>query len=124
VAVLQKQYDAGVCWSSGQGDESKGFSRGVLTAAVEKGLLDMRDIRVIWRSRPIQNGPIVVRSDLPASFKKDMVDFHLALPVAHPDIHRAVERGSAVGWQPTRHEDYAVFVDMRRAEAQERRRRN
>ena len=124
VAVLQRQYDAGVCWSSGQGDESRGFSRGVLTAAVEKKLLDMKDIRIIWRSRPIQNGPVVVRSDLPASFKKDMVDFHLALPAAHPEIHKAVERGSAVGWVPTRHEDYAVFIDMRRAEAAERRRRN
>lgn len=124
VAVLGKQYDAGVCWSSGQGEESRGFSRGVLTAAVEKNLLNMRDIRIIWRSRPIQNGPIVVRSDLPAEFKKDMVDFHLALPTAHPEIHKAVERGSAVGWVPTKHEDYAVFVDMRRAEAAERRRRN
>jgi phosphonate transport system substrate-binding protein len=124
VAVLQKQYDAGVCWSSGQGDESKGYSRGVLTAAVEKGLLNMKDIRVIWRSRPIQNGPVVVRADLPASFKRDMVDFHLALPAAHPEIHKAVERGSAIGWLPTKHEDYAVFVDMRRAEATERRRRN
>jgi len=124
VAVLQRQYDAGVCWSSGQGDESKGYSRGALTAAVEKGLVDMKDIRIIWRSRPIQNGPIVVRTDLPAAFKKDIVDFHLALPAAHPDIHKAVERGSAVGWVPTRHEDYAVFIDMRRAEATERRRRN
>jgi phosphonate transport system substrate-binding protein len=124
VAVLQKQYDAGVCWSSGQGDESKGYSRGVLTAAVEKGLLNMKDVRVIWRSRPIQNGPVVVRADLPASFKRDMVDFHLALPAAHPEIHKAVERGSAIGWLPTKHEDYAVFVDMRRAEATERRRRN
>ena len=124
VAVLGKQYDAGVCWSSGQGEESRGFTRGVLTAAVEKGLLNMRDIRIIWRSRPIQNGPIVVRTDLPAAFKKDMVDFHLALPHAHPEIQKAVERGSAIGWVPTRHEDYAVFVDMRRAEATERRRRN
>jgi phosphonate transport system substrate-binding protein len=124
VAVLQRQYDAGVAWSSGQGDESKGYSRGVLTAAVEKGLLDMKDLRIIWRSRPIQNGPIVVRTDLPQSFKQDMIDFHLGLPAAHPDIHRAVERGSAIGWVPTKHEDYAVFVDMRRAEAAERRRRN
>lgn len=124
VAVLQRQYDAGVCWSSGQGDESKGFTRGVLTSAVDKGMLNMRDIRIIWRSRPIQNGPIVVRTELPASFKKDMVDFHIALPQTHPDIHRAIERGSAIGWAPTRHEDYAVFVDMRRAEQAERRRRN
>ncbi|MDB5370002.1 MAG: phosphonate transporter substrate-binding protein [Roseomonas sp.] len=123
VAVLQKQYDAGVCWSSGQGDESRGYSRGVLTAAVEKGMLDMKDIRIIWKSRPIQNGPIVVRTDLPAAFKEDMIAFHLALPANHPDIHKAVERGSAIGWARTSHADYAVFVDMRAAEAQQSRRR-
>ncbi|WP_376099101.1 phosphate/phosphite/phosphonate ABC transporter substrate-binding protein [Roseomonas sp. CCTCC AB2023176] len=124
VAVLQRQYDAGVTWTSGQGEESQGYTRGNLRAMVDKGLLNMRDLRILWRSRPIQNGPVVVRSDTPASFKKDMVDFHLALPTSHPDIHRAVERGSAIGWAPTRHEDYAVFVDMRRTEATERRRRN
>ncbi|MBE9604030.1 phosphate/phosphite/phosphonate ABC transporter substrate-binding protein [Acetobacteraceae bacterium H6797] len=124
VAVLQKQYDAGVTWASGQGEESQGYTRGVLRAAVEKGMLDMKDLRIIWKSRPIQNGPIVVRKDLPDAFKKDMVDFHLALPAAYPEIHKAVERGSAVGWAPTRHEDYAVFVDMRKAEAAQRRRRD
>ena len=123
VAVLQKQYDAGVCWSSGQGDEAKGFTRGVLTAAVDKGMLDMKDIRIIWKSRPIQNGPIIVRSDVPQSFKEDMIAFHLALPTAFPEIHRAIERGSAIGWARTRHEDYTVFVDMLQAEAAQRRRR-
>lgn len=123
VAVLQKQYDAGVCWSSGQGDESRGFTRGVLTAAVDKGMLDMKDIRIIWKSRPIQNGPIIVRSDVPQSFKDDMIAFHLALPAAFPEIHRAIERGSAIGWARTRHEDYTVFVEMLQAEAAQRRRR-
>lgn len=124
VAVLQRQYDAGVTWTSGQGEAREGYTRGNLRAMVDKGLLNMADLRILWRSRPIQNGPVVVRTDLPAAFKQDMVNFHLALPTAHPDIHRAVERGSAVGWSPTKHEDYAVFVDMRRAEAAERRRRN
>ena len=89
VAVLQKQYDAAVTWASGQGDESEGFTRGELRAMVEKGLLDMRDLRVIWRSDPIINGPLTVRSDLPEAFKEDMRLFHLALPKAHPEIYRA-----------------------------------
>ena len=59
VAVLGRQYDAGVTWSSSVGEESEGFSRGMLRATAEKGLLNMRDIRIIWRSGPIQNGPLV-----------------------------------------------------------------
>jgi phosphonate transport system substrate-binding protein len=123
ISVLQKQFDAGVTWVSGVGDAALGFSRGNLRSMVRKGMLDMKELRIIWRSRPIQNGPMALRNDLPAAFRQDMIDFHLAQPRAHPEIHRAVERGSAVGWLPTRHEDYAVFVDMRRAEAAARRAR-
>ncbi len=124
VAVLGRQYDAGVTWASGVGEESQGFTRGMLRATAEKGLLNMRDIRIIWRSGPIQNGPLVVRKDLPQPFKDDLRDFHLALPTAAPDIHRAVERGTTIGWVPTRHEEYELFVQMRREEAEQRRRRN
>jgi phosphonate transport system substrate-binding protein len=124
VAVLGRQFDAGVTWASGVGEESQGFSRGMLRATAEKGLLNMRDIRIIWRSGPIQNGPLVVRKDTPEEFKRDMTAFHLALPTAAPEIHRAVERGTTIGWVPTKHEDYELFVQMRREEADQRRRRN
>jgi phosphonate transport system substrate-binding protein len=123
VAVLGRQYDAGVTWSSSVGEASEGFSRGMLRATAEKGLLNMRDIRIIWQSGPIQNGPLVVRKDTPAAFKADMLAFHLALPTSHPDIHRAIERGTTIGWVPTRHEDYELFVQMRREEQQQRRQR-
>jgi len=124
VAVLGRQFDAGVTWASGIGEVSEGFTRGMLRATAEKGLLNMRDIRIIWRSGPIQNGPIVVRKDTPEAFRADMIAFHLALPSAAPAIHRAVERGDVIGWILTRHEDYALFVQMRREEAEQRRRRN
>lgn len=40
VAVLQRQYDAGVTWASGQGEVSEGFTRGNLRAMVQKGMLN------------------------------------------------------------------------------------
>lgn len=123
IAVLQRQYDAGIAWTSGIGDPAEGYTRGVLHAMVEKGMLNMRDLRIIWKSRPIESGPIVVRTDLPAAFKEDMIRFHMALPKARPDIHRAIERGSAIGWVPVQHASYAVFVDMLKAERAARRAR-
>src|SRR5450432_2581600 len=39
VAVLNRQYDACVVWTSGQGDEAAGFTRGVLRSMVDKGML-------------------------------------------------------------------------------------
>ncbi|MCB4822706.1 phosphate/phosphite/phosphonate ABC transporter substrate-binding protein [Roseicella aerolata] len=124
IAVLQKQYDAAVTWASGQGDVNQGFTRGTLRAMVDKGLLDMRQMRIIWRSEPIINGPQTVRSDLPAAFKEDMRLFHLALPRAHPEIYRQIERGGGAGYREVSHQDYALMIEMRRQETAERRRRN
>ena len=124
VALLQKQYDAAVTWASGQGDEAEGFTRGNLHAMVEKGMLDMRDLRIIWRSAPIPNGPTAVRTGLPAAFKEDMKLFHLALPKAHPQVYQEIERGGGTGYRESRHEDFQMIVDLRKAEANERRRRS
>jgi len=124
VAVLQRQYDAAVTWASGQGDVAQGFSRGNLRAMVDKGMLNMRDLRIIWTSEPIVNGPHAARSDLPAAFKEDWKRFHLALPKSHPEIYRQVERGAGTGYREVRHEDYALIVEIRREEAAARRRRS
>jgi phosphonate transport system substrate-binding protein len=124
IAVLQRQYDASVTWTSGQGDEAQGFSRGNLTAMVQKGLLNMRDLRIIWRSEPILNGPMGTRTDLPAAFREDIKRFHLALPKAHPDIYKQIERGGGTGYREVRHQDFELFVELRREEAAARRRRS
>ena len=123
VAVLQKQYDGAVTWVSGQGDPAQGYSRGNLRAMVDKGMLKISDIRVIWMSDPIPNGPLACRTDLPAAFKEDMKLFRLALPKAHRDIYEQIERGGGTGYREADHAMYQIIVDLRREEAQERRRR-
>ena len=123
VAVQQKQYDAAVTWASGQGDEAQGFTRGNLRAMVEKGMLNMSDLRIVWRSEPIVTGPITVRTDLPDSLKQDLLAFFLALPAAYPEIYRQISRGEGAGYVRARHEDYQIFIDLRREEAAARRRR-
>ena len=123
IAVLQKQYDGAVTWASGQGDEATGFSRGNLQAMVAKGMLNMADLNIIWKSGPIINGPLVTRKALPASFKEDMKLLHLALPITHPDIYKQIERGGGQGYREVTHEQFQLLVDLRKAEATERRRR-
>jgi phosphonate transport system substrate-binding protein len=41
-----------------------------LQLAIEKGVLKADDIRIIWTSKPIPNGPTAIRKDLPESFRK------------------------------------------------------
>ena len=124
IAVLQRQYDGAMTWASGIGDRALGYSRGNLRSMVDKGMLRMGDIRIIWTSSPIPNGPLAVRTDLPAAFKRDMQDFQLALFKQHPDIARQIARGDTMGAIEARHEDYQVFVEMRIEEAAARRRRS
>ena len=123
VAVMGRQYDAGVAWSSGQGDEAVGFSRGVLTTMVQKKMIEMKDLKIIWRSRPILNGPFTIRKDTPPDFQADMLALHTAIPIHHRDIYQALDMGSGAGWTPVKHEDYQVFIDILKAEAEARRRR-
>ena len=124
VAVLQRQYDAAMTWASGFGDEAAGYSRGNVRAMIDKGMMRMDDIRIIWRSEPIMNSPLVVRRDLPDAFKRDMAAFHLALPVAHNAIYQQIARGAGAGYREVRQADYEMFIEMRREEASERRRRS
>jgi phosphonate transport system substrate-binding protein len=124
VAMLQRQYDAAMTWASGIGDINEGFTRGNTRAMVEKGMLRMSDVRIIWQSRPIQNGPLAMRTDLPAEFREDIIRFYLALPRANPAIFEQIARGTGAGFREVRHSDYEVFVEMRREEAAARRRRS
>lgn len=123
VAVLNRQYDAGIAWTSGLGEMTTGYTRGVFRMMVDKKMIDMAQLRVIWKSRPILNGPMVLRKSTPQGFQDDMLAFHLNMPKAHPDIYRAVDMGSGQGWVPVTHADYTVFIDMLKQEAAERRRR-
>ena len=53
VAVLNKQYDAAVTWTSGQGEKSEGYTRGNLRSMVDQNMLKMSDITIIWQSGKI-----------------------------------------------------------------------
>jgi phosphonate transport system substrate-binding protein len=123
VAVLNRQYDAGVTWVSGVGDPAKGYTRGALRMMVDKKMLDMKDLRIIWKSRPVLNGPLTVRKSTPAAFQDDILAFHLALPKTHPDIYHSVDMGNGKGWVPVTHADFQPFIDMLQQEAAQRRRR-
>ena len=47
------------------GDVESGYTRGNLRRMVDNGLLDMADLRIVWESNLIPNGPTVMRNDLP-----------------------------------------------------------
>lgn len=116
VAVLNKQYDACVTWTSGQGDIAEGYSRGALRGMVDRGMLKMSDVNIIWKSGKIPNGPWGLRSSLPTGLKAAFTAFMLDLPKSHKDIYDAVEQGSGVGYVPATMDLYKDIIALREAE--------
>jgi phosphonate transport system substrate-binding protein len=116
VAVLNKQYDACVTWTSGQGEKSSGYSRGNLRSMVSKGLLKMSDVNIVWQSGKIPNGLWAIRSALPESLKKEFAEFMLDLPKSHHDIFDQIARGDGVGYVPAAMELYKDIIELREAE--------
>jgi len=121
VAVLQKQYDACCTWVSGIGDPDTGYTRGNLHEMYAKKMVKPGELKVIWKSRSILNGPLTVRSDTPASFRQDIKAFHLGLAAKYPQIYAAVERGGGLGYTDVTAADYQLFIDITLANKASRR---
>jgi phosphonate transport system substrate-binding protein len=83
---------------------------------VDKNMLKMSDITIIWQSGKIPNGPWAMRIALPAELKKTFADFMLDLPKSHHSIYDDVEMGSGVGYAPATMELYKDIIDLRLAE--------
>lgn len=114
ISVLQGQYDGGVTWTSGVGDISEGYSRGNLRSMVDKDLLDMNDIRIIWQSNLITNGPRVIRSAVPQELKDLVMGSMLRLQFEDPECFESVNQGDALAYYPIDTEFYMPIINMRR----------
>lgn len=116
VAVLNKQYDGCVTWTSGQGNKEEGYTRGNLRSMVDKNMLKMSDVNIIWQSGKIPNGPWAVRTALPASLKEELTAFMLDLAKSHKDVYDAVERGSGIGYAKADMALYHDIIELRESE--------
>jgi phosphonate transport system substrate-binding protein len=116
VAVLNRQYDACVTWTSGQGDKSEGYSRGNLRSMVGKGLLKMSEVNIIWQSGKIPNGLWAIRSSVADGLKREFADFMLDLPRSHHDVFDEIARGEGIGFVPATMDLYNDIIELREAE--------
>ena len=121
IAVLNGQYDAAATWISGVGDAAEGYSRGNLRRMVDKGALDMADIKVLWQSTLIANGPTVVRKALPQEVKDAYRDFLIAMKTENPDCYDNLAGGEGNGYVPITHDFYEPVIRMREATVASRR---
>jgi phosphonate transport system substrate-binding protein len=116
VAVANGDIDAGVTWADGQGAWEDGYNSGALRKAVDAGLVDMNDLVEIWKSKPIPEGPIVLRKALPEEVKTKVTDFLMGLHDKDPQCAYNVAAGETAGFQPITHEAYESIIEVRKAQ--------
>ncbi|MCI4661787.1 MAG: phosphonate ABC transporter substrate-binding protein [Neomegalonema sp.] len=115
VAVSNGDVDGGVTWADGQGAWEDGFNSGALRKAVDAGLVDMNDLVEIWRSKPIPEGPIVLRKALPADVKAKMTALIDGMYEADKDCTYNISAGESLGFNPITHDAYISIVEARKA---------
>ena len=114
VAVSNGDIDAGVSWADGLGDWEDGFNSGAFRKAVDAGLVDMTQLKEIWRSKVIPEGPIVLRKDLPVDTMLQMTGMMAALPSTDPECAYGFMAGKIKAIAPISHVDYEVIVEARK----------
>jgi len=118
VAVNNGDIDGGVTWADGQGDWEDGYNSGALRKAVDAGLVDMNDLVQIWKSAPIPEGPIVLRSSLPDDVKATMTALVDNMYDTDLDCTYAISAGESLGFDPITHDAYVSIIEARKAKSQ------
>ena len=115
VAVNNGDVDGGVTWADGLGNWEDGYNSGALRKAVDAGLVDMNDLVEIWRSKPIPEGPIVLRKALPERVKLDVVSLTASLKALDPECAYNFMAGESLGVMPINHDAYLSIIEARKS---------
>ena len=117
VTVNNGDVAGGVTWADGQDNWEDGYNSGALRKAVDAGLIDMNDLVEIWRSKPIPEGPVVLRKDLPEEVKTTMTQLVDELHEMDADCAYGVAAGESLGFDPIAHDAYVSIVEARKAKS-------
>ena len=116
IAVNNSDIDAGVTWADGLGNWEDGYNSGALRRAVDAGLVDMNDLVEIWRSKPIPEGPIVLRQSLPDDVKATVTELLANLHETDEACAYGVAAGETAGFEPIGHDAYETIIAVRLAQ--------
>ena len=114
LGVLNNQFAGAVTWTSMVGDYNSGYSVGAFNRLIRMDHPDlMKQIRIIWKSPLIPNGPILVSNSLPADFKAKVIT---AVKKLDTDDHACFVKamGGTQHIGPGSVEDYKQNIDMKR----------
>ena len=114
VAVFNGDIDGGVSWGDGLGAWEDGFNSGAFRKATDAGLVDMTQLKEIWRSKIIPEGPIVLSKKLPVDVKLKMTALLASLPSTDPECAYGFMAGKIKAIAPVSHSDYDSIIEARK----------
>lgn len=114
VGVANGDFAAGVSWADGLGNWEDGYNSGAFRKAADAGLVDMNDLVEIWKSKLIPEGPMVVRSALPADVKDKVTQVTADLWEQDPECAYNVAAGDAKDFVPVTLEAYEGIIAARK----------
>ncbi|WP_233982708.1 phosphonate ABC transporter substrate-binding protein [Pectobacterium versatile] len=114
LGVLNGQFDGAVAWTSMVGDYNSGYTAGAFTRLIRMDHPNlMQQIRIIWQSPLIPNGPILVSNKLPADFKQKVITAVMKLDKdQHECFTKAMGGTQHIGAASLN--DYQHIIDMKR----------
>ena len=115
LAILNGDVDGGVTFTSGVGEWEDGYSNGNLHKMVAKGLLDMNDLKLLWQSPLIPNGPTVLRTTLPADVKEKLRASLVSMPTDDPECFANTQHGELSGFLEVTPKFYETIIAARKA---------
>ena len=115
LGVLKGNLDSAFTWTS------PGHQSGQFRIMIDRGLLKLDDIRVVWQSPLIANPLWAVQKNLPADMRRDLLNMFLSLAKDDMAMAEAAAQGKTSGFEPVNHETYKTLVTV--AEDQRKTRR-
>ncbi|MFM1864193.1 MAG: phosphonate transporter substrate-binding protein [Pseudomonadota bacterium] len=113
VGVHNGDAAAGVSWADGLGAWEDGYNSGAFRRASDAGLIDMNNLVEIWKSKLIPEGPMVLRSALPADVKDKVTQLTADLHETDKECAYGVAAGEAKDFVPVAHEEYLGIIAAR-----------
>jgi phosphonate transport system substrate-binding protein len=105
LAVLNGTYDAAA--TSWTNEERSNVAR-----MERKGMIPMGQIRYVWKSPQIPNGPWAMHTDLPMALKGDIRAALVDLPSADPTAWKDITDGKSKGVEETTHAVFEPIIRM------------
>ncbi len=116
LGVLKGNFDSAFTWTS------PGHQSGQFRIMMDRGMLKLDDIRIVWESPLIANPLWAVSKSIPADMRKDLLDMFVNLAKDDMAMAEAAAQGKTSGFEPVGHETYKTFVTIAEDQRKSRRR--